>query len=460
MSRLPPSFLENWKEVERMSLKLLSGVHIPHRKNTANMPPVRMPPPATVTIPLSMHIGRPANCVVKPGDHVDVGQLIAESGGYVSSPVYASVSGTVKKIVPVLQFMGTSCQGVLIESDGAMTPVPDMKAPEIKDYDSFIQAVRDSGVVGLGGATFPTAVKLDVKDTSRIQEIIINAAECEGYITSDNRTMLDRTDEIVAGCQLLEKWLDVKKIIIGIEDNKPDCIQKLTEVFASDKCVEVRTLPSLYPQGGEKVLVYHTTGKVIPEGKLPLDVGSVVMNVTSLAALAHYCATGMPLVEKCVTVDGSAVKEPKNVIAPIGTASREVIEFAGGLKEEAGKLVHGGPMMGVAQCDMDAPVAKGTSALLVFNRKDARPVEPTACIKCGGCIDHCPANLMPMEFERAYEKKDAELLKQLKIGLCMECGCCAFQCPAHRPLVQVNKLAKAFVRDYDAAKKAEQEAKK
>ena len=272
--------------------------------------------------------------------------------------------------------------------------------------------------------------------------------------------MIDRTDEVVEGCRLLEKWLDVKKIIIGIEDNKPDCIKKLTEVFADDKCVEIRTLPSLYPQGGEKVLVYHTTGKIIPEGKLPLDVGSIVMNVTSLATLAHFCLTGMPLVEKCITVDGSAVKEPKNVIAPIGTASREVIEFAGGLKEEAGKLVQGGPMMGVAQSDLDAPVAKGTSALLVFNRKDARPAEPTACIKCGGCIDHCPMSLMPMEIERAYEKKDGKLLKELKVGLCMECGCCAFQCPAHRPLVQVNKLAKNVVREYEASLKAQQEAKK
>ena len=443
-----------------MSLKLLSGVHIPHRKNTAEMPPVRMPPPAMVTIPLSMSIGRPANCVVKPGDHVDVGTLIAVPGGYVGAPVHASVSGTVKKIVPVLQFMGTSCQGVQIESDGAMTHATDLAPQVITDYASFIKAVLDSGVVGLGGATFPASVKLDVKDTSRIQEIIINAAECEGYITSDNRTMIDRTDEVVEGCRLLEKWLDVKKIIIGIEDNKPDCIKKLTEVFADDKCVEIRTLPSLYPQGGEKVLVYHTTGKIIPEGKLPLDVGSIVMNVTSLATLAHFCLTGMPLVEKCITVDGSAVKEPKNVIAPIGTASREVIEFAGGLKEEAGKLVQGGPMMGVAQSDLDAPVAKGTSALLVFNRKDARPAEPTACIKCGGCIDHCPMSLMPMEIERAYENNDAALLKALKVNLCMECGCCAFQCPANRPLVQVNKLAKTVVREYEAKLKAEQEAKK
>ena len=437
-----------------MSLKNLNGVHIPHRKNTAGMQAVKMPPPATVTIPMSMHIGKSANCIVKVGDHVDVGQMIGEPGGFVSSPVFASVSGKVKKIVPMLQFMGASCEAVVIESDGLMTVSESVKAPEITDYASFINAVRDSGVVGLGGATFPTAVKLDVKDTSRIQEIIINAAECEGYITSDHRTMIDRTEEVMEGCRLLEKWLNVKKIIIGIEDNKPDCIAKLKEASANDSCVEVRALPCLYPQGGEKVLIYHTTGKIMPEGKLPIDVGSVVMNVTSVATLAHYCMTGMPLVEKCVTVDGSAVAEPKNVIAPIGTSCREVIEFAGGLKCEPGKLVLGGPMMGVAQYDMDAPVAKGTSAILVFNEKDARPVKPTACIRCGGCVDHCPMNLMPVEIERAYEKKDAEALKALKINLCIECGCCAFQCPAHRPLVQVNKLSKSLVRDYENSLKA------
>lgn len=209
-----------------MSRKNLNGVHIPHRKNTAGMQAIKMPPPATVTIPMSMHIGKPANCIVAVGDHVNVGQMIGEPGGFVSSPVFASVSGTVKKIVPMLQFMGATCQAVVIESDGQMTVADTVKAPEITDYASFINAVRDSGVVGLGGATFPTAVKLDVKDTSRIQEIIINGAECEGYITSDHRTMLDRTDEVVEGCRLLEKWLDVKKIIIAIEDNKPDCIER------------------------------------------------------------------------------------------------------------------------------------------------------------------------------------------------------------------------------------------
>ena len=443
-----------------MSLKNLNGVHIPHRKNTAGMQAIKMPPPAQVTIPMSMHIGKPANCIVAVGDHVDVGQKIGEPGGFVSSPVYASVSGTVKSIIPLLQFMGTNCQAVVIESDGQMTVSDSVKAPEITDYASFINAVRDSGVVGLGGATFPTAVKLDVKDTSKIQEIIINGAECEGYITSDHRTMLDRADEVAEGCKLLEKWLNVKKIIIAIEDNKPDCIEKMKSVTAGDSCVEVRKLPSIYPQGGEKVLIYHTTGKIMPEGKLPIDVGSIVMNVTSVATIAHYCKTGMPLVEKCITVDGSAIASPKNVIAPIGTTCENVIAFAGGFKSEPKKLVMGGPMMGVAQFTLNAPVAKGTSAILAFDEKEARLPEPSACIRCGGCIDHCPMNLMPIEIERAYTNKDAEALKALKVNLCIECGCCAFQCPAHRPLVQVNKLSKTLVRDYDNRMKSLKEAGK
>ena len=388
-----------------------------------------------------------------------VGQVIAEPGGFVSAFIHSSVSGTVKSIGPRPDLAGRPSTHIEIAVEGdewleGIDTTDTLITTLPEDNKATIEKIRLGGVVGLGGATFPTAVKLDVKDTSRIQEIIINGAECEGYITSDHRAMLERTDEIMEGCRLLEKWLDVKKIVIAIEDNKPDCIAKLKEASADDPCVEVRPLPSLYPQGGEKVLIYHVTGKIMPEGKLPIDVGSIVMNVTSVAVMAHYCLTGMPLVEKCVTVDGSAIKEPKNVIAPIGTSCREVIEFAGGTKAEIAKLVQGGPMMGVSQYDLDAPVAKGTSAILAFDENDARPAEPTACIKCGGCIDHCPMKLMPMEFERAYEKKDAELLKALKINLCIECGCCAFQCPAHRPLVQVNKLSKTLVREYEERKKS------
>lgn len=262
------------------------------------------------------------------------------------------------------------------------------------------------------------------------------------------------------GCGLLEKWLGVKKIVIAIEDNKPDCIARLREATRDDSCVEVRALPCMYPQGGEKVLIYHVTGKVMPEGKLPIDVGSVVMNVTSLGGaghlLPHRDAAGGKV------RDGGRLRHP-------GAEERDrphwcLLPGGGGVcgrlllrAEEDGP---GGPMMGVAQYDLDAPVAKGTSAILVFNEKDARPVKPTACIRCGGCVDHCPMRLMPTEIERAYEKKDAEALRELKVGLCIECGCCAFHCPANRPLVQVNKLSKSFLRDYDNQMKAQKEAGK
>ena len=437
-----------------MSRKNLNGVHIPHRKNTAGMQAIKMPPPATVTIPMSMHIGKPANCIVAVGDHVNVGQMIGEPGGFVSSPVFASVSGTVKKIVPMLQFMGATCQAVVIESDGQMTVADTVKAPEITDYASFINAVRDSGVVGLGGATFPTAVKLDVKDTSRIQEIIINGAECEGYITSDHRTMLDRTDEVVEGCRLLEKWLDVKKIIIAIEDNKPDCIEKMKAATANDEHVEVRALPCMYPQGGEKVLIYHTTGKIMPEGKLPIDVGSVVMNVTSVATLAHYCTTGMPLVEKCITVDGSAIKEPKNLLVPIGTPYRYLVEAAGGLKCEPGRVVNGGPMMGHAVPSLDYPVLKTTGSVLVFSEADSVIHEPTPCIHCGRCVSHCPMNLNPTAFSDDLEEENGDkralLLDRDHVNFCIECGSCSYVCPAHRPLAENNRAAKKYLKKYKA----------
>ena len=430
-----------------MSRKNLNGVHIPHRKNTAGMQAIKMPPPATVTIPMSMHIGKPANCIVAVGDHVNVGQMIGEPGGFVSSPVFASVSGTVKKIVPMLQFMGATCQAVVIESDGQMTVADTVKAPEITDYASFINAVRDSGVVGLGGATFPTAVKLDVKDTSRIQEIIINGAECEGYITSDHRTMLDRTDEVVEGCRLLEKWLDVKKIIIAIEDNKPRCIQLYRKLTKDEDGMEVCALKSLYPQGGEKVLIYNTIGQIVPEGKLPLDVGAIVLNCTTLANIARYCNTGMPLVEKCITVDGSAVAKPKNVIVPIGMKLADVFEQSGGFCQEPKKVLYGGPMMGIAQHTLDAATIKGNNALTCFAASERRRRAAAHCIRCGKCIDVCPMHLTPVFLFRAQQRGSIEALERGNVLDCIECGSCAYICPAGLELVQSFRTAKKIIRD-------------
>lgn len=436
-----------------MILKRLRGIHVPHHKNTQDMKAVRMACPASVTIPMSMHIGAPARPIVQVGETVQLGQRIADAGGFVSSPIHASVSGKVKKIDSVLASNGRAVQAITIEADGLQTPYEGLKTPEIASPEDFLIAVADSGVVGLGGAGFPTAVKLTVKDLSRIEAVIVNGAECEPFITSDTRTMMDDGELVLQGAKLLQKYLQVKRIIFGIENNKPQCIENIRLLIANEAGMEVQALPAMYPQGGEKVLIYHTIGRIVPEGKLPLDAGAIVINCTTLAAIARYIRTGMPLVEKCLTVDGSAVKSPMNVIAPIGTAMADVFEFCGGFRCEPKKVLYGGPMMGISVPDLNQPILKNTNAIIALAEKDAIVPEPTACIKCGRCVNHCPLKLMPADIETAFEQGRIEELAALKVNLCMECGCCSFICPARRPLVQTNKLAKAKVIAYLNAQK-------
>lgn len=438
-----------------MFKKKLGGVHPPHFKNTAKTGTVAMPPPKRVTIPLSMHIGAPASSVVKAGDRVLVGQLIAEASGTVSAPIHASVSGTVGKPAEYLAANGRTFPAIVIESDGLMEVSPDVKPPEVNDYDSFIKAVRDSGCVGLGGAGFPTSVKLGVGDLSRIEEIIVNGAECEPYITSDTRTMTEKADLVGRGCDTLSKYLGVRKIYIGIEKNKPEAIAEMKRIADGRKAVEVRVLPSLYPQGGEKVLIYNITGKTVPMGKLPIDAGTIVINVTTLATLQEYIETGMPLVSRCVTVDGKAVKEPKNVRVPIGTSLSDVFDFCGGFSSEPAKILYGGLMMGMCAYSPDMPVLKNTNAILALSEKEAAPPPVTACIRCGKCIAHCPFGLNPPAIAAAYKSGDGDTLASLSVNLCMECGCCAFICPAGRPIVQTNKLAKSLLAEHNAQKKGD-----
>lgn len=444
-----------------MSIKLLHGAHVPHRKNTADCVPKRMPVEAgtLITIPVSMNIGAPAKAVVKMNDMVKVGQLIAEPGGFVSSPIYTGVSGKVKKLDEVLLFHGKTCQAIVIEADGLQEMVEGITPPQVNDLPSFIEAVKNSGVVGLGGAGFPTAVKLNV-DPEKVDYICINGAECEPYITADTRTMLDDAELLVEGIELLRKYLNPGKVIIGIEDNKPQCIKKLREMTVGIENVEVNALPALYPQGGEKVMIHNTTGRIVPEGKLPIDVGCVVINTSTLVAVARYIKTGMPLIEKYVTVDGSAIANPMNVIAPIGMPVKNVVEFTGGYKCEPKKIILGGPMMGTAVPSDEEVVVKNTGSILCLNEKDAPPPETTDCIKCGRCINTCPLNLMPAAIENAYKLGKGDVLKKLKVNICMECGCCAFVCPAKRPLVQVNKLAKNMLWEYNAKLKADEEKAK
>ena len=392
----------------------IHGVHVPNRKNTAELAALRLPIPETVEIPMSMHIGAPAIPVVKPGDSVRVGQLIGKAGGFVSAPVYASVSGTVKKIGQQVGSGGRLMQTVVIAADGKQEPDPELQPPKLETMQDFLDAVRASGMVGLGGAGFPTVVKLTVKNLEQVQAVIINGAECEPYITSDTRTMLDRSDELMEGARLVQHFLQVRRVIFAIEDNKPRCIQLYRKLTKDEDGMEVCALKSLYPQGGEKVLIYNTIGKIVPEGKLPLDVGAIVLNCTTLANIARYCKK-----------------------------LADVFEQSGGFCQEPKKVLYGGPMMGIAVPDLEQPVLKNTNAVLAMSEADAVLPEPTACIRCGRCIRHCPLRLMPSHIVAAYEAGDMERLAELKVNLCMECGCCSFGCPAHRPLVQTNKLAKA-----------------
>lgn len=430
----------------------LHGVHVPHRKNTADSQVIRMDPPKTVVIPMLMHIGKPATPTVSVGDEVKVGTKIADASGFISAPIHASVSGKVVAIRDFLLSGGSMGSAVVIESDGAMTPDESVTPPVIDSRESLIDAIKNAGIVGLGGAGFPTYVKFDV-DPQKIEYLVINGAECEPYVTSDTVTMTERSADMAVALRALARYLGIKNVIIGIESNKKRAIAVMQQLAAdvADACtLTVKVLPAVYPQGGEKVLVYHTTGKKIGVGKLPIDVGCIVVNCTTLATIGSYLQTGMPLVEKCVTVDGGAVKEPKNVLAPIGASMADLFDFCGGLTEPAAKLIYGGPMMGITVPDADAPILKNTNAILALTEKEAKLPKTTACIRCGSCTNTCPFGLAPAAIAKAYENKDAAALDDLCVNACMECGCCSFVCPANRPLVQTNKLAKVFLREEKA----------
>ena len=424
----------------------LRGTHVPHRKNTANQPAVQMPAPQMVALPMVMHIGKPATPVVKVGDHVDVGTLIAEQNGFVSSPIYASVSGTVKKIADQILSTGARVPTVIIESDGAMTVDTAIQPPVVTDKESFVDAVKKSGIVGLGGAGFPTYVKFTTDKP--VDTLVLNGAECEPYITSDSLTMVEKAEDILLAIETADKYMNFDRIIIGIEKNKPEAIAKMKELAAQNSKIQVKVLPSVYPQGGEKVLVYHTTGKQIGLGQLPADVGCIVCNTSTMAFIGSYLKTGMPLVERLVTVDGGCVKEPKNVLVPVGTALKDLFDFCGGLTEEPEKVLYGGPMMGISVPDMDVPVLKHTNAILALTAKEVKVPKTTACIRCGACVNHCPFGINPPAIAKGLKTNDMEMVIKAGVEICMECGCCEFSCPANRPIVQNNKLAKAAVREY------------
>ena len=435
--------------------KTLGNLRISHHKNTADMAPVKMPIPKEILLPMDQHIGALATPVVKAGDEVRVGQLVAAASGAVSAPIYSSVSGKVLKIEDSLSANGRTVQAIRIESDGEMTPAEGLTPPTVTDIDSLLDACSKSGIVGMGGAGFPTSIKLAALKSGNIHTVVINGAECEPYITSDARTMIDDADYVYAGIKLLQSVAPtVKKYVIGVEKNKPECIKILGELAKDDQAVFVKPLPLLYPQGAEKIMIYNTLGVTVPEGKLPADVGIIVINVTTLAALAKYVKIGMPLVERCLTVDGDAVAEPKNIIAPIGTPVIDVLNFAGGLTDTNCKVIVGGPMMGHALNSLSEPVIKTSNAIIALTEKETLGKKMTACIHCGKCVSICPNNLNPTAFVKALKADTVDeqmaLLEEAHVNLCMECGCCSYVCPAARPLPETIRIAKNSLREYKA----------
>ncbi len=430
-----------FKKLRRSS----EGVHTPHNKSTEASRTRIMPVPDFIYLPLRQHIGAPAKPIVKKGDAVEVGTMVAEAGGFVSSPIFSGVSGKVKDIVE-MQFAAGKESCIVIETDKEQTLSSDIAPPKVNDYDSFVKAIAGSGLVGLGGAGFPTAVKLSPKDLTTIDTLIINAAECEPYITADNREMLECPDHVMAGIVLVKRFLGIKNVIIGIENNKPDAIDLMYSLAAGDKTVSVVPLDARYPQGAEKVLIETVTGREVPVGGLPSDVGVIVLNVATVSFISKYIETGMPLIKKRITVDGDVINSPQNVEVFIGTSVQDVLNYCGGTSKPIGKLIMGGPMMGVSMPSAELPIQKQTNAVIALSEKLSKPPITTPCIRCGRCISGCPMGLSPVEITDAYEIEDITELTALNIASCIECGCCSFTCPAKRPLTPTMKLAKVMQR--------------
>lgn len=428
------------------------GVKVPHNKNTEDCKIIRMPAPDKVVLPMQQHIGAPCIPTVKVGDTVKVGQIVGDSDKFISAPIHASISGTVTKIADTVLANGRQAPAVTIESDGEMAMFEGIEKPVVNNADDFRKAIRDSGLVGLGGAGFPSHVKFALSPDKPIDTIVVNAAECEPHITVDYRECVDNTLYIIRSLMIIKEQLNIPHAVIAVEDNKPAAIEKLQKVAdeVGDGSIKVMALKSKYPQGAEKMIVYSATGRKIPLGKLPADVGVIVMNVTSTAFIGRYLETGKPLVSRSLTVDGSAIIKPQNVRVPIGTSLNELIDFCGGFKPDLDKVIAGGPMMGTALVNTDVPIIKSYNAVLAFSKGTIPEKPDNNCIRCGRCSQVCPMGLMPTNIMRSVKARDFDGLKQSNVIACMQCGTCAYACPAGRPLVQYVVLAKDMLREEGA----------
>ncbi len=427
-----------------------SGVHPDARKNTASLPTIRLESFSKVQIPMSMHIGVPCTPCVAAGDDVAVGQKIGDCEAFMSVPVHASVSGKVTAVKKVVSSSGGPVEVVEIESDGLNRIHASVIPPQINSREDFIKAIRASGLVGLGGASFPTHVKMSPPKGKEPDILIINAAECEPYITSDYRHILEHADEIIEGIASTTKWLEIAKSVIGIEDNKKDAADLLRfhirKLGYTDR-ISVKLLRTIYPQGAEKPLIYKTTGRKVPTGGLPHDVRTLVLNVATVRFVARYLKTGMPLVRKHITIDGSAVAKPCNITAPIGSYIMDIVDLIGGVKQSPAKIIMGGPMMGVAMDRSAVGILKANNAILLFDADEAAIPEEGPCIRCSRCIDVCPMDLMPTSIDSAARAKDLPDLVKHNAMDCIECGCCSYICPAKRYLVQGIRIGKQLLRE-------------
>lgn len=415
------------------------GVHPNDGKSLAKDKAIQvLKPKGTLVYPLSQHIGAPAQAIVSVGDRVLKGQKIAESSGFVSSPIYASVSGTVKAIEPRYNPTGAKVNSIVIENDEQYEEVTyeDRKPLIYMTKEEILNIIADAGIVGMGGAGFPTRVKLSPKEPEKIDYIIANCAECEPYITADYRRMLENPDELISGLKVVLQLFDNATGILAIEDNKSDCIQLLEELVQNEPRIKVVALQTKYPQGAERQLIYASTGRAINSSMLPADAGCVVDNVETLISIHRAVIDGKPLMERVVTVSGDAVNEPGNFLVPLGMNQNELIEAAGGFKGEPEKIISGGPMMGFAMFTTDTPVTKTSSAILGFTEDEVAKQEATACINCGRCVDACPSRIIPSRLADFAERMDESSFVKWEGLECVECGSCSYVCPAKRHLKQ------------------------
>ena len=397
-------------------------------------------PKGDMVYPVSQHIGAPAKPLVKKGDQVLVGQLIAEAGGFVSAGIHSSVSGTVKAIESRLTSAGTKVNSIVIENDGEFRSVefePDDTPLAELTRETVIEKIKAAGIVGMGGAGFPTHVKLSPKDLSAIDHIIVNASECEPYLTSDYRRLMEQPDEVIEGLRIVLAIFPGAKGIIAIEDNKPEAIRSLKEKLAGDERICVHSMKTKYPEGAERQLIYANTGRLINSGMLPADAGCIVHNVDTIHAIYDAVRLGKPLTSRVVTVTGDAIMEPSNYLVPIGSSTQELIEAAGGFLNPPEKLISGGPMMGKAIYDTSIPITKGSSAILALTKDEVSEYEEGPCIRCGKCIEVCPGRVMPEHLANLALQGDLEAFQKYNGMECCECGCCSYVCPAKRHLTQI-----------------------